>query len=89
LKAIDIRREMRRLGLKFGVLPASLQPQLLELFRSHEESVAAQRGDRMAITNVTQDVAEKLPGGWSEKQVGMTRGGGSRQMLHTIQAIGS
>lgn len=60
---------MRRLGLKFGALPSSLQPQLLELFKAHEESAAAQQGDKTAIANIAEDIAEKLPGGWSVKQV--------------------
>lgn len=60
---------MRRLGLKFGALPSSLQPQLLELFKAHEEAAAAQQGDKTAIANIAEDIAEKLPGGWSVKQV--------------------
>ena len=60
---------MRRLGLKFGALPPSLQPRLLELFKAHEEATEAQRGDMTAIMNVTRDIAEQLPGGWDDKQV--------------------
>lgn len=69
LKATDVRREMRRLGLKFGTLPATLEPKLLEMFRGHEQSGAAARGDRSAINDVSRDIAEELPGGWSDKQV--------------------
>jgi hypothetical protein len=60
---------MRRLGLKFGALPSTLEPKLLEMFRAHEQSGAAARGDRTAITDVSRDIAEELPGGWSDKQV--------------------
>lgn len=66
---------MRRLGLKFGALPPSLQPRLLELFRGHEQAAAAGRGERGAVAAVAADVAAELPGGWSDKQVGFGGGG--------------
>jgi hypothetical protein len=73
LKPTELRRELKRLGLKFGALPGALRPQLLELFQGHSDAAAARAGERAALNAVADAIAQQLPGGWSAKQVGTTR----------------
>ncbi|KIY91564.1 hypothetical protein MNEG_16400 [Monoraphidium neglectum] len=61
LSTKQVARELRRLGLKFGSLPAWLAPRLAELW-------VAARGKGGKGEDL-EEVARQLPGGWSAKQV--------------------
>lgn len=62
LSSVHIKREMKRLGLKFGELPDSLQQQLHQLWQQYRDEGQATAVDK---------IAQELPGGWNDKQVRM------------------
>ncbi|GBF93528.1 hypothetical protein Rsub_06248 [Raphidocelis subcapitata] len=69
----QVSRELRRLGLRFGLLPDWLVPRLAELWTAHRGKGA--KGDDLAA------VAAELPGGWQAKQI--------RKLLRTHGLLGA
>ena len=76
LQSKHVSRELKRLGLKWGALPPSLLPKLRQLYAQYQGIAGGARYEK---------IAEELPGGWSNKQVGTQMTLSAQQGQHIVK----